>query len=237
MKGLLVRVAADQSPGGGHWNGPVDAHSGAFTYVPIPETKPNRAGHERPYESLVPVLGRAGASLPSHFIGQRMHLDPDFEQLTYGDRGSKGKQISNGLGSGDLLVFYSGLMDSQTEKLVYAIIGLYLVERIAMARDLPKSEWHRNAHTRRELAVDADDIVVVAQEHFSGRLSRCLPIGDYRDRAYRVRKDLLDEWGDISANNGYLQRSAVFPRLLDPERFLGWFKRQGVELVKKNNLE
>jgi hypothetical protein len=152
MNGLLVRVAADQSSGSGHWNGPVDVPSGAFTYVPIPEAKPNRAGHERPYESLVLVLGRAGVSLPSHFIGRRMHLDPDFEHLTYGNRGSKGKQISNGLGSGDLLVFYSGLMDIQTQKLVYAIIGLYLVERITMAKDLPEWEWHRNAHTRRELA-------------------------------------------------------------------------------------
>jgi hypothetical protein len=237
MKGLLVRVAADQSPGGGRWNGPVDARSGAFTYVPIPETKPNRAGHERNYETLAPVLGKAGASLPSRFVGQRMHLDPDFEHLTYGDRGAKGKQISNALGSGDLLVFYAGLIESQSGKLVYAIIGLYLVKRITMAKHLPESEWHRNAHTRRELAADSDDVVVVAQEHFSGRLSRCLPIGDYRDRAYRVRKELLNEWGDISANNGYLQRSAVFPRLLDPESFLRWFKTQSVELVRKNNLE
>ena len=107
----------------------------------------------------------------------------------------------------------------------------------SMAKDLPESEWHRNAHTRRELAADADDVVVVAQVHLSGRLSRCLPIGDYRDRAYRVRKELLDEWGDISANNGYLQRSAVFPRLLDPEKFLAWFKRQSVELVRRNNVE
>ena len=38
MRGLLVRVAADQSSGGGHWNGPVNSKTGEFVYVAIPES-------------------------------------------------------------------------------------------------------------------------------------------------------------------------------------------------------
>ena len=38
MKGLLVRVGADQSEGGGRWNGLVNSRTGEFVYVPIPET-------------------------------------------------------------------------------------------------------------------------------------------------------------------------------------------------------
>jgi hypothetical protein len=237
MKGMLVRVGADQTAGGGRWNGPVDLNSGRFTYVPIPETKPNHPGHERYYGSLATHLKAHGVPLPSHFTALRMHLDPDFEHLTYGDRSTKGQQLVRTLRRGDVLVFYSGLMDTGTRRLVYAIIGLFVVDRIELAIDQPPEMTHCNAHTRRVLSADADDIVVFAQQNGSGRLSRCLPIGEYRERAYRVRSDLLAEWGGISANDGYLQRSAVFPSLLNCGRFLAWWRRQGVELVSNNNLD
>lgn len=234
MKGLLIRVGADQSDGGGHWNGPVDSRTGQFAYVPIPETKPNRAGHERRYAALNPSLATLGVSLPAHLADKRMHLDPDFEHLTYGDRGKKGKQISNALGNGDLLVFYSGLMDVEARRLAYAIMGLFVIDRIDRAVTWPESAWHRNAHTRRAMPLDADDVIVMARANQSGRLSRCLAIGEYRDRAYRVTKELLEAWGGISSNDGYLQRSAVFPSLLDPERFMAWFAGQNPRLVGEN---
>lgn len=237
MKGLLIRVGADQSNGGGQWNGPVDSRTGRFSYVPIPETKPNRPGHERLYTEMSPSLTGLGVSLPAHFASARMHLDPDFEHLTYGDRGAKGKQIADVLGAGDLLVFYSGLMDVQSRRLVYAIIGLFILDRIERATDWPYSEAHRNAHTRRELMADADDIIVVARPQVSGRLKHCIAVGEYRERAYRVRKDLLTAWGDISANDGYLQRSAVFPSLLEPRKFWNWWLEQKVTLVCGNNPE
>ena len=164
-----------------------------------------------------------------------MHLDPDFKHLTYGDRGSKGRQIVSAIGHGDLLIFYAGLKDLRSRQLIYALIGLFVVQRIARAIDWLPEDADRNAHTRRALPGDADDIIVVGQAELSGRLARCIPCGEYRDRAYRVRRDLLKAWGDISANDGYLQRSAVFPSLLDPDRFLSWWKEQGVELVRENN--
>src|SRR5687768_5922207 len=93
MKGLLVRVGADQTDSGGRFNGPVDLRSKRFAYVPIPETKANRVGQETPYSTVVPALREFGWSLPQHLVGLQMHLDPDFRFLTYGDRGRKGQQV------------------------------------------------------------------------------------------------------------------------------------------------
>ncbi|MGO8855591.1 MAG: hypothetical protein ACLQO1_07750 [Steroidobacteraceae bacterium] len=237
MKGLLVRVGADQTQDGGQWNGPIDSRSGQFAYVPIPEGKPNRPGQERMYAEVALKLAQLGVDMPANLSMARMHLDPDFEFLTYGDRGAKGTQLAKVLGRGDLLVFYSGLREVQTQALTYAIIGLFIVDRIDRASTWPDSEAHRNAHTRRSLAKDAEDIIVVAKPKISGRLKRCIPVGSYRDRAYRVRLDLLDAWGGISANNGYLQRSAVFPSLLNAKKFWQWWGNQKTVLVQENNPE
>jgi hypothetical protein len=46
---------------------------------------------------------------PSGLLKGNMHLDPDFQNLTYGDRGDwRGKEISQ-LKEGDFLAFYAGL--------------------------------------------------------------------------------------------------------------------------------
>ena len=42
MKGLLVRVGADQSEGGGRWNGSVDGATDEFAGVSIPDPGPLR---------------------------------------------------------------------------------------------------------------------------------------------------------------------------------------------------
>lgn len=79
------------------------------------------------------------------------------------------------------------------------------------------------------------DIVVRAIPEVSGRLEHCIPIGEYRDRAYRVRRPLLKAWGGLSVKDGYLQRSARLPKLLDPGKFYSWFKRCNVPVFQKNN--
>ena len=165
-----------------------------------------------------------------------MHLDPDFEHLTYGDKGERAKQLRAGLGRGDAILFYAGLADVRgASRLVYALVGLLIVEEIVAAADVPREQWDSNAHCRRVLADGASDIVVRGRAGGSGRLQRCLPIGEYRDRAYRVRRDLLDEWGGLSVKDGYLQRSARLPRFLDAPRFMGWFESQRPTLVQANN--
>ena len=236
MNALLVRVGADQSTGGGSWNGLVDGRSGRFAYVPIPESKEVRVGFEKPYRLLAPTLDSFGRDLPAHLQGRGMHLDPDFEHVTYGDKGERAKQIRACLGRDDLILFYAGLADVRgASRLVYALIGLLVVEEIVAAVDVPRDQWDSNAHCRRVLAPDASDIIVRGRLGSSGRLQRCLPIGEYRDRAYRVRRDLLEEWGGLSVKDGYLQRSARLPRFLDAERFMGWFASQRPVLVQANN--
>jgi hypothetical protein len=236
MNGLLVRVAADQSPGGGLWNSPVDSKTGEFVYVAIPEVHPNYDGLEKPFTALTPHLARMGVTLPPHLQDRYMHLDPDFGHLTYGDRGKKGQQLQAILRQGDIVIFYAGLADTRnSNRLVYAIIGLYVVEGMVTAVTLPPAERDINAHSRRMLKPYAQDIIVKGCPASSGRLERCIPIGEYRDRAYRVRKDLLKEWGGLSVNDGYIQRSARFPQILDMAGFIDWWGRQNPVLIQANN--
>jgi hypothetical protein len=235
---LLVRVGADQTDGGGGWNGPIDSRTGRFVYVPIPEAKSVKDGLAKPYSMLGKALASLGQVLPPHLCDRWMHLDPDFKFLTYGDRGAKGRQIESTLIPGDLIVFYAGLRAvNQNDRLVYAMIGMLSVDMIVKATEIRSSEWHRNAHTRRELPMDADDIVVLGSRRGSGRLSRAITIGEYRSGAYRVTESLLRVWGGLSARGGYLQRSAVFPSIRKPGKFHRWFSEQSVDLLAENNPE
>ena len=189
MKGLLVRVGADQSEGGGWWNAPVDSMTGSFAYVPIPETKPVRQGYFKPYSLVASAVHSLGSKLPAALSSANMHLDPDFSHLTYGDQGERAKQIRSKLDKGDLLIFYAGLRDiNPASRLIYAIIGVYLIAEVVVAAGIPRTRWGENAHTRRILASGANDIVVRAQPEISGRLQRCIPIGDFRNSAYRVTR-------------------------------------------------
>src|SRR5207244_11739535 len=130
----------------------------------------------------------------------------------------------------------AGLADTcGATRLVYALIGLFVVEEFVLAVDIPLRDRDSNAHSRRILDPGVKDLVVRGRQKVSGRLSRCLPIGEYYERAYRLRKDLLEEWGGLSVKGGYLQRSARLPKLLDPARFLRWIERQGTSLIRANN--
>ena len=61
-----------------------------------------------------------------------MHLDPDFEWLTYGDNGDKRGAGIKHLSEGDLLVFYAGLKPVRASgKLIYGLVGLYVVDKRA----------------------------------------------------------------------------------------------------------
>jgi hypothetical protein len=246
MRAILVRVAVDHSYG--CWNAPVDPKSGQFVYVPIPEKEgtPFLSGLAYGYDRVMPALGKFCQRFSSHLHDhlkfpedlhkRHMHLDPDFEHLTYGDRGDRrGAGISE-MAEGDLLAFYAGLRPIRPvkDKLVYALVGLYVVQDVVLARDVPRDRRHQNAHTRKKKIGDPD-IVVRAKRGVSGRLERCIPIGEWRDRAYRVREDLIKAWGGLSVRDGYIQRSAVPPAFRDAKRFYGWFRRQSIPLVNRNN--
>jgi hypothetical protein len=244
MRGLLVRVGADQTKDGGKWNGPVNLTTGKFVYVPIPEVRQTRPDMARPYEDklLVSALSCLGKKLPEKLRKRCMHLDPDFEHLTYGDQGDKnkrGNQIEKKLKHGDILAFYAGLRDIRLPKkpknLVYAIIGIYVIQRkIVKAKDVPAGRRHENAHTR-VLLPRKNDIVVRAQPSKSGRLERCIHIGGWRRGAYRVFPNMLRAWGDLDVEDGWIQRSARLPEFCDADKFYAWFKRQRIFLKARNN--
>jgi hypothetical protein len=242
VRALLVRVGIDQTAGG--WNAPVDPDSLEFVYVPIPEPRgqrfhPGLATTYAPAEAALAAFGaggRPGTALPGPLAGRNTHLDPDFDRLTYGDVGPRRGRSLCDLEPGDVVVFFAGLRPVRPcdHRLLYALIGLYRVKEVLRAGDVPRARWSENAHTRRRDS-RATDVIVRAEPSASGRLRRCIPVGELRDRAYRVRRDVLEAWGGISAKDGYIQRSAVPPRLLDPRRFLAWLEGHVPELVAANN--
>lgn len=236
MRCLLVRVGADQSIGGGLWNAPVNSATNEFAYVAIPETRALRPGMEKPYSALTAALAKFAVALPSYLCERNMHLDPDFTYLTYGDQGERAKQLKQKLRPGDRIVFYCGLRDVHDgTRLIYAIIGLFVVDTMVLAVNVEESLRNSNAHSRRILEEDAQDLIVRGRFGASGRLERCIPIGEWRNRAYRVRPDILNAWGGLSVKDGYLQRSIRLPEFLDPSRFLDWLNDKKPTLVQANN--
>ncbi len=109
------------------------------------------------------------------------------------------------------------------------------MENITSALEVAARDRYINAHARRILPKGASDIIVYGCPSLSGRLEKCIPVGEYRDRAYRVKKEILHAWGGVSVKNGYLQRSARLPHLLNPLKFKRWFDEQHPTLLQMNN--
>ncbi len=117
----MLRVGIDSGSGG--TDGPL-FHDGTFEFVPIPDTK---GVGEWTYGNY---SGRSGKPLSDFFPpkrriamgSQRMHLDPDFRSLTYGDPTPPKAGLCR-LNAGDMLVFYAGLRGYECD----AAQGLYLI--------------------------------------------------------------------------------------------------------------
>ncbi len=236
MKGILLRVGADQTAAGGRYNAPIDPQSWRYAYVPI-------AAGEDQHEHIVPCptfalfaerVADLGDALPSHLEGAKVHLDPDFDSLTYGEpylssngrRASRGRLIES-LREGDFIAFFAAFRPTAPgyeQALAYCLFAIFFVQRVSQVRRLTTAERAACAHGRRKQALD--DLVVQADAARSGRFSRAIPIGEFRHNAYRVRRDLLQEWGGLTVRDGYIQRSAQPPRFLAPQRFLHWLQKQ-----------
>jgi hypothetical protein len=235
VKGLLVRVGIDSTDGS--WNAPMRLTSGEFAYVTISENvnRQLRGNLARYYDEFVSAAASFGEQLPRALLGTPTHLDPDFDYLTYGDQGQRGKRIVALLKPEDLLAFFAALrpVDGPSRPLIYAIIGFYVVDEIVSAGSIPEARWIENAHTRR---VPTDgEIVVRARPKVSGRLRRCIPIGELRGNVYRVRNDLLVAWGGLDIKDGYIQRSVRLPEFTDAAKFYRWFLARRPELMAQNN--
>lgn len=245
MKGILVRIAVDSSYG--NWNAPVNPGNNDFVHIPIPENESHtfKKYHVFKYDQFLPALKEFSVrnnldpeiQLPKSLYGINTHLDPDFTYLTYGDNGKRrGKQLRENFQENDFIVFYAGLKPVKEYKYpcLYAIVGFYHVKEVRTAGAIGFADAMKNAHTR-ILNPEPTDVIVFAKEGHSGRLNRCIPIGEYRAGAYRVRNDLLMEWGGLSVKNGYIQRSAVPPTFDNPGKFLQWFENQDATLINSNN--
>lgn len=263
MEGLLVRVGIDSSKESGRWNAPINPATKefAFAYVPILETYKEEVipEYKRTYEQFKAICKELGNPLPSKFMNNNTyaHLDPDFSKRTYGDMcgtdicgkvSYKGKPLL-GLKENDILVFYASLdpgrWKGQKLDLTYAIIGLYVLkEEAKRATDaiLMGMERDNNAHTRRRYN-EADIIACAKPAPLSGRLERCIPIGECKNGRYWLQQNLFDEWGGFLKSNDlpysklYIQRSPTLFRFKNADKFYGWFRNQNKNnrLVECNN--
>ena len=239
MAGLLVRVGIDSDYG--KWNAPC-SEDGSFCYVPMGGGTPMEEYDPR-YERYRRHVERYLDSFDDchrrcHFprkLPKLGHCDPDFRHLTYGDQGRRAARIRKELKEGDFIAFYAGLRSIETGELVYSLIGFYIIAQLTDGHALPKRLWHRNEHTRHGGCEAAGTSVVLADRGASGRLLNHIPIGSCRERAYRVLPNLLETWGGLDVNDGYIQRSAHLPRFERPARFLRWFNRQRATLVARDN--
>jgi len=240
--GLLIRVGIDSTYG---WNPPCCEQSFHFCYVPIGEDY-NLTEHYdpayQPYEQVVTAFVPEHAPRSVHWprrLPRHGHFDPDFRHLTYGDERNKAERICEVFEGNEndkkFIVFYAGLRSIQTGNLCYSIIGFFTVKDIKCAPDVPRRDWHRNAHTRNGGCNDAGTVIVFADKSKSGRLCKHIPIGEYRNRAWRVTPGLLEKWGGLNVKDGYIQRSAFLPHFCDGDRFLRWFWQQKPEPVCEDN--
>jgi hypothetical protein len=196
----------------------------------------------REYSNLiVPALQAFSArnhidvNMPAALHGRRMHLDPDFQCRTYGDTKDRGRRLI-GFEENDWIVFYAGLKDaSGSSRVIYGLIGLFVVDKVRQVRDIPGSDFDLNAHTRLQIRDDSD-IVVTAKPEVSGRFENYIDIGEFRNRSYRVRQDILNQWGGLGVKDGWLQRSANPPLFLKPEQFAAWLQAQDPTLITQNNI-
>ena len=245
MQAILIRVGIDLTTESGNWNAPCNPKNGDFVYVPIKETdRANVLGMERHYANhIVPALDRFSErnnhtiSLPPHLLNERIHLDPDFGYLTYGDTDRRGKPLLKFV-EDDLVIFYAGLDPIKPlpdNRLEYALIGMLVVKEIVQVKDISDTKrFDENAHTR-IYSSRPTDVIVRGKQKVSGRFESYIPIGEYRDGAYRVKRPLLDKWGGLSVKDGYLQRSANLPLFCQPEHFFNWLQQQKPQLMQANN--
>lgn len=243
MKGILLRVGCDLTDAGGRWNAPVDPATWNYAYVPIPGSE-DEVKHIQcnlpTFHLFEASVARLGARLPPQLHASRLvHLDPDFKTLSYGDRGGgpRGSRMWE-LEAGDFIAFYASLAPLTTfsSPYAYCLIGWFTIDRKCRVKDLNDESRTLCAHGRQDGY--PDDVVFWGNPKTSGRFSKAIHIGEFRNAAYRVRKELLEEWGGLDVNDGYIQRSARPPFFSKPSVFLKWLNQRmnvdGIALLHEN---
>ena len=154
---VLLRVGIDAGCGG--IQGPL-FQDGTFEFVCIPD------GHGVSLDTYGNMLGRDGKPLAGYFAKarrkvmaeQHVHVDPEWETFTYGDPTHPKRSLRN-LKPGDLLVFYCGLQEWDSEqgwngerRPALYLAGYFEVALAGMAGDFEKrvlaTEFGKNFHVR-----------------------------------------------------------------------------------------
>ena len=210
--------------------------------MPIPQSDDDFcAGMRTSYNDLIPDFrlwcekNEVTIEFPESLVGRGTHLDPDFDFSTYGDQ-STGRGLRVGeLEKGDFLAFFASFkpIEECNHKLIYALYGIMVVDTVLKVSEVPETKLSWNAHTRVN-SMNRDHWVVFANPDLSGRFSRAIPIGEFRDGAYRVTNELLYAWGGIGVKNGFIQRSVCPPWFSQPKQFLEWLELEQVQLINNN---
>lgn len=239
-KVLLIRVGIDQTFG--NYNAPINPDTNEYIYMPIPQSADNfRMGMRTSYSDLKPHFNywcqnnNSDIPFPEHLNNKATHLDPDFDFSTYGDQAT-GRGLRVGLlKKNDFLVFFGSFKPTSPckHKLIYALFGIMVVDKVLRVADIPEEELSTNAHSRVQNA-NKDHFVVFATPEMSGRFSKAIPIGEFRNKSYRVTNNILEAWGGIGVKDGFIQRSVNPPWFSNPDKFLEWFEHQRVQLIQSN---
>ncbi len=235
-----MRVGIDQTYG--KYNAPINPNTNDYLYLPIPQDRSDFiSGMETTYDSFIPYFdywcrsNETTIDFPDHLRTKGCHLDPDFFHSTYGDQATgRGARVAT-LKPGDFLAFFASfkpIADCE-HSLIYALYGIMVIEKIVKVGEVIEDEFHMNAHTRIK-TTNPDHWVVFANQSLSGRFSRAIPIGEFRNGAYRVKNEILDAWGGIDVKDGFIQRSVCPPSFYNSVQFLSWLAIQNVALIQDN---
>ena len=217
-KMVLLRIGADSGSGG--IQSPLYA-DGTFELVCIPD---GSTGGDRTYGKL---KDRAGRPLTC-YIGEKykdrvVHLDPEFETMTYGDP-TRPKSGLRELVSGDYLVFTCGLQpwdersgwDNTKPPSIY-LAGYFVVQMAGIAaelgEDVVRSTFAQNEHVRDpECYAQQRDRLVLVKGGPGSRLlrkaTRISEIGnDASGKPLKVLSGSMREHFGALGGKGSVQRS------------------------------
>jgi hypothetical protein len=226
---VLLRVGVDAGSGG--IQGPL-FEDGTFEFICIPDRK------RVSIHTYGNMLGRNGQPFALYFpegrrtqmAEQMIHVDPEWETFTYGDPTTPKRSLRH-LRSGDMLVFYCGLQEWDTNarwncerRPALYLAGYFEVALAGMAADFDKkvlkSEFGKNFHVRYPsvFAKQKDDLVLVKGGPGSRLFRKALRISaEGRDRTGKPLKVLSPAMQKVFGTFGgriSIQRSP--PRWVEP---------------------
>ncbi|MFC6954904.1 hypothetical protein [Halorubellus litoreus] len=206
MSLVLVGIAADSQNAS---NCPPIFEDGRFEYIPIPEQYETTEtatyaseGHDD-HLSYVVYDGEETAS----FDDIRIHHDPNFDALTFGDPGKSRSKLLT-LAHDDVVGFYSGLTPPRQKRPKHRyLIGYFVVDRVVDFNSLDEEQIlaevernRQNAHIKRYLSSmdrsHLEDLVIVQGKRPGGLLDNAVKLSGGRPDAsnYYFETEWLDAW-------------------------------------------